>query len=89
MLASHYAPRCPVLLADTVAAARVIAAEQSDPLVIDGVDDLVGYARLLYELLRRADDEHRSAVVAVLPAAAGLGHAIRDRLFKAAADRAG
>lgn len=88
MLASHYAPRCPVLLADTVAAARIIASEQSNPLVIDDVDDLVGYARHLYELLRRADDEDRSAVVAVLPTAAGLGHAIRDRLFKAAADRA-
>jgi L-threonylcarbamoyladenylate synthase len=89
MLASHYAPRCPVLLAGTSEEARAIAATQEDPLVIDDVGDLVRYAQQLYGLLRRADEDGRSAVVAVVPPAAGLGHAIRDRLFKAAADRAG
>ena len=57
--------------------------------VLGDTDDLVGYAQQLYDLLRRADDEGRSAVVAVMPPAAGLGHAIRDRLLKASADRAG
>ena len=89
MLASHYAPRCPVLLAATPAEARSIAAGLTNPLVIDDLDDLVRYAQQLYELLRRADEDGHGAVVAVLPPAAGLGHAIRDRLFKAAADRAG
>lgn len=89
MLASHYAPACRVVLAESVDEARRLAAAEADPLLIDDVDDLVRYARELYDLLRRADDQHRSAVVAVLPPAAGLGHAIRDRLFKAAAARAG
>ena len=92
MLASHYAPRCPVLLAASPAEARSIAAGQVNPLVIDDpalLDDLVRYAQQLYDLLRRADEASHGAVVAVLPPAAGLGHAIRDRLFKAAADRAG
>ena len=89
MLASHYAPTCRVVLAESVDDARRLAAAEADPLVVDDVDDLVRYARQLYDLLRRADDEGRSAVVAVLPPAAGLGHAIRDRLFKAAAARAG
>ncbi|MCX6523073.1 MAG: L-threonylcarbamoyladenylate synthase [Actinobacteria bacterium] len=92
MLASHYAPRCPVLLASSPAEARSIAADQVNPLVIGDpalLDDLVRYAQQLYDLLRRADEDGHGAVVAVLPPAAGLGHAIRDRLFKAAADRAG
>ena len=89
MLASHYAPACPVLLADTVDEARAIAAGEPNALLIGDTDDLVRYAQQLYELLRRADDEGRSAVVAVMPPAAGLGHAIRDRLLKASADRAG
>jgi L-threonylcarbamoyladenylate synthase len=92
MLASHYAPRCPVLLASSPAEARSIAAGQVNPLVIGDpalLDDLVRYAQQLYDLLRRADEAGHGAVVAVLPPAAGLGHAIRDRLFKAAADRAG
>lgn len=89
MLASHYAPRCPVLLAPSRAEAARMASDLTNPLVIGDTDDLVRYAQQLYDLLRRADDERRSAVVAILPPAAGLGHAIRDRLFKAAADRAG
>ncbi len=88
MLDSHYAPRCPVFLADSVAEARLLASLRENPLVIDDVDDLVTYAQRLYERLRRADDDGCSMVVAVLPPAMGLGHAIRDRLFKAAADRA-
>lgn len=89
MLASHYAPACRVLLAGSAAEAQAIARGETNPLVIGDTDDLVRYAQQLYELLRRADDEHRSAVVAVMPPAAGLGHAIRDRLLKASADRAG
>lgn len=89
MLASHYAPACRVLLADSADDARRLASQEPNALLIGNTDDLVRYAQQLYDLLRRADDEGRSAVVAVMPPAAGLGHAIRDRLVKASADRAG
>ena len=89
MLASHYAPACPVLLADDHVEAHRLAAIAGDAMVI-GVDvDVVTYAQQLYEWLRSADVRGCSAVVAVLPPAAGLGHAVRDRLIKAAAARAG
>ncbi|MCC6830610.1 MAG: threonylcarbamoyl-AMP synthase [Thermoleophilia bacterium] len=48
-----------------------------------------GYARALYDLLRRADALGVQVVVAVPPPAGGLGDAIRDRLRRAAADQAG
>lgn len=87
MLASHYAPRCPVLLADDLAAARLVCARHPGAVLI-GVDTSpVEYARHLYEWLRDADDDGAPTVVAVLPPAAGIGHAVRDRLLKAAADR--
>jgi L-threonylcarbamoyladenylate synthase len=89
MLASHYAPRCAVLLAADTAEAATLADQHPGAMVIGDGTDLVEYARSLYDWLRRADDEGRPAVVAVMPPAAGLGHAIRDRLVKAAADRAG
>ena len=57
--------------------------------MIDGSDDLAVYARDLYAELRRADDRGASMIVAVLPPPVGLGHAIRDRLAKAAAPRTG
>ncbi len=89
MLASHYAPHCEVLLADGADALERLVAEHPDAAVIGVDSDPVAYAQGLYDWLRRADDEHRSAVVALLPPALGLGHAIRDRLVKAAAGRAG
>jgi len=88
MLASHYAPRARVLLVpDRSAADR--QAETSERAgrrvaVIDHGADLVGYARDLYADLRAADAAGVDDVVAVLPPAHGLGHAIRDRLTKAA-----
>jgi L-threonylcarbamoyladenylate synthase len=87
MLASHYAPRARVELVDDHAAGE----RRVDQLIADGVDavlldapDLVTYARTLYASLRAADDQGRAVVVAVRPPADGLGHAIRDRLTKAA-----
>ncbi|MCX6541540.1 MAG: translation factor Sua5, partial [Actinobacteria bacterium] len=38
----------------------------------------------LYNWLRDADTRKLDVLVAVLPPAVGLGHAIRDRLIKAA-----
>lgn len=84
MLAAHYAPKCRVVLAESVDDARLRALEHGDAEVLDE-PDLVRYAHTLYERLRSADDRGVSTVIAVLPPAAGLGHAIRDRLVKAAA----
>ena len=55
--------------------------------ILDLTDDLVVYARELYARLRDADERWYQTLIAVLPPAAGLGHAIRDRLTKAAAPR--
>lgn len=52
------------------------------------VDDAAGYARHLYERLRAADAAGLDVVVAVPPAASGIGVAVRDRLRRAAADSA-
>lgn len=89
MLTSHYAPACPVLLAESDDAVERLADVAAGRMVIGVGLTLPDYARQLYELLRNADRTRASAVVALLPPPVGLGHAIRDRLFKAAADRAG
>lgn len=93
MLASHYAPRCQVLLADDAQQAADLADDPSaagtDPVVIGVGADAVSYAQHLYQWLRDADLAGRTAVVALMPPAEGLGHAIRDRLVKASAGRAG
>lgn len=99
MLASHYAPRARVLLAESAAEARLLAADLADQAagsepgnrsgveLIDRSADLVDYAQQLYADLRAADEHGAHTIVAVMPAATGLGHAIRDRLSKAAAHR--
>jgi L-threonylcarbamoyladenylate synthase len=88
MLASHYAPVAVVHLVDARPAADDLAVELiaagRHPVIVDGTGDLVGFARTLYADLRRADDAGATDVVAVRPPAVGLGHAIRDRLTKAA-----
>ncbi|HQZ32998.1 MAG TPA: L-threonylcarbamoyladenylate synthase [Ilumatobacteraceae bacterium] len=85
MLASHYAPTAQVLLVDTAAQAAVVAAHTSGAWILDRSDDLAAYAHSLYAELRSADERGVAVIVAVMPPAAGLGHAIRDRLSKAAA----
>ena len=87
MLDSHYAPRCEIELVESPLAARnrvvkLVAASRS-VLILDFCSDLDAYARHLYDFLRRADRDGCEVVVAVMPPAIGLGHAIRDRLFKA------
>ncbi len=47
--------------------------------------DDVEYAHSLYAALRAADDAGLTVVVAVLPTDTGVGHAVRDRLMRAAA----
>jgi L-threonylcarbamoyladenylate synthase len=87
MLASHYAPRCAVRLVDSPDDAMALRAGSVGSEVLDLTDDLVTYARELYARLRDADDRGVATLIAVLPPAEGLGHAIRDRLSKAAAPR--
>lgn len=90
MLASHYAPRCRVVLEEHAAAAHAEAALlQGDGRRVDVLDpgpDLVAYARGLYGWLRAADERGLDVLVVVLPPPAGLGHAVRDRLRKAAGE---
>jgi L-threonylcarbamoyladenylate synthase len=87
MLESHYAPSCPVLLAQSEDELRNLVTEHPGCVTVGVGVDLPTYARGLYEWLRAADREHRSVVVALMPPPEGLGHAIRDRLQKAAALR--
>ena len=87
MLASHYAPRCEIRLVDDADDAFALRAGTPRSEVLDLTDDLVRYAHDLYARLRDADARGVGTVIAVLPPPVGLGHAIRDRLTKAAAPR--
>jgi L-threonylcarbamoyladenylate synthase len=91
MLASHYAPAARVLLAESIdeaaALAESLTADAGPGVRVLHDEDLVRYARELYVELRAADADGIGTVIAVLPPAAGIGHAIRDRLQKAAGPR--
>lgn len=91
MMASHYAPACRIVLAESadelVALAEQARADGSHVAVLDRTDDLVVAARRLYDDLRAADRSGTDVLVVRLPPPAGLGHALRDRLGKAAAGR--
>jgi L-threonylcarbamoyladenylate synthase len=86
MLASHYAPRCHVVLVAGVDdAERLAAGKHGVEILAD--HDLARYAHTLYSRLRDADERNVDTLIAVMPPAVGLGHAIRDRLTKAAASQ--
>ena len=87
MLASHYAPDCEVRLVDNADDGDALAAGTPDSRILDLTSDPARYARDLYSELRRADEDRVRVLIAVLPEAEGIGHAIRDRLTKAAAPR--
>lgn len=87
MLESHYAPRGRVVLVETHADAVAASAGAGDSVILDLSNDLAAGARTLYADLRAADDRGVTTIIAVMPAPIGLGHAIRDRLTKAAAPR--
>ncbi len=88
MLASHYAPTCAVELATDRSSGhdrvRMHRSAGRRAELLDRTDDLVVAAQRLYDDLRAADIASLDVLVAVLPAENGLGHAIRDRLTKAA-----
>lgn len=90
MLPSHYAPHCEVVAVDTEDELRATLDARRDArtLVLDGRADPRDFASRLYESFRSADRDGVDVVVVLLPAAHGIGEAIRDRVLKAAADRA-
>jgi L-threonylcarbamoyladenylate synthase len=96
---AHYAPRAQVVPVestdlDTVVSTLteefgLIALAQVPPpdadhrrLASPSTDS--DYAHVLYAALREADDQHLPVVVAVMPPDTGVGHAVRDRLMRAA-----
>lgn len=99
MLEVHYAPRTPVLLAETAEAAAALAvpglcigfigpAETVRPsgvVEVGRADSADAYAHELYHWLREADARGLDRLIAVLPAPSGIGVAVRDRLRRAAA----
>jgi L-threonylcarbamoyladenylate synthase len=89
MLDAHYAPECRVVAVDDRVAAETVATQHmslGDRVgIVDRTDDLVVAARRLYDDLRAADAAGLDLLLVVLPPAVGLGHAIRDRVLKAAA----
>lgn len=87
MLLSHYAPACDVRVVDTADDAVALRAGSPGSRVLDLTHDVGKYARDLYAELRRADADGIRTLIAVLPEPDGLGHAVRDRLTKAAAPR--
>ncbi|MFZ9483334.1 MAG: L-threonylcarbamoyladenylate synthase [Ilumatobacteraceae bacterium] len=84
MLASHYAPDAQVVLVASTDEAHRLAAATPGSVIVDHGQDLASYARSLYADLRAADLSGATTIIAVLPPAEGLGHAVRDRLAKAA-----
>jgi len=78
---------CLPQLVDNADDAIALSAGSPNSEILDLTDDLVVYARELYAHLRAADQSGIKTLIAVLPPAEGLGHAIRDRLTKAAAPR--
>ncbi len=89
MLVAHYAPDCEVVLATDASDATRLAGQRTERGeivgVLDRTDDLVEAARMLYADLRAADADGLDTLVVVMPPPVGLGHALGDRLRKAAA----
>ncbi|WP_255441833.1 L-threonylcarbamoyladenylate synthase [Corallococcus sp. Z5C101001] len=105
-LASHYAPRAGVVLAEPGEAVQRVEALRAQGLRVgvlgpaslslpgdvrrfDVPGEPAEAARVLYARLREADEQGHDVLVACLPAASGLGIAVRDRLSRAAAPREG
>jgi len=83
MTLKHYAPRAAVEIFEDEAALQARATELRGRCV--GV--LVPTAKNLFAELRRLDAEGVDVILCVLPAAEGIGLAVRDRLQRAAGGR--
>lgn len=87
MMVSHYAPLCRVQpVADLAEAERRGARCEGPWRVLDGASDPAAFAHDLYALLRLCDDDGIEDVFVIVPADSEIGRAVRDRIFKAAAD---
>jgi L-threonylcarbamoyladenylate synthase len=85
-LASHYAPRCLVVLAETAEEATSrLGRLPSSAGIVETPQSIGVYAATLYSILRTCDERGWTHAVFVLPHDRGLGRAIRDRLMRAAA----
>jgi L-threonylcarbamoyladenylate synthase len=87
MLPSHYAPRATVEIVERRADADRRASElrdQGERVAVEVLAADAVSARRLYAALRAHDAAEIDVVVVVLPPDHGLGHALRDRLTKAA-----
>ena len=85
-LASHYAPRCQVVLAETAEEAKSrLERLPSSAGIVETPPSTGVYAATLYTTLRTCDERGWTHAVFVLPHDRGLGRAIRDRLKRAAA----
>jgi len=88
MMESHYAPRCRVHPTSSLEEAESLTPRLSTKTrVLDGSLDPHQFAHDLYALLRLSDDDGIDDVIIVLPENNDIGQAIRDRVFKAAADQ--
>ena len=91
MLESHYAPKSRLEIFETEeqmhARLSELNAEGSRCVVLPHPTNVDDYSRTLYANLRVCDVGRPDVILAVLPAAVGLGVAIRDRLRKASAAR--
>jgi L-threonylcarbamoyladenylate synthase len=88
MLPSHYAPRATVEVVERRADAERRAEElraKGERVAVEVLAADAASARRLYAALRAHDEATIDVVVVVLPPDQGLGHALRDRLQKAAA----
>ena len=88
MLASHYAPRCAIVLVADITEAHAVKSTIAGRVgILDPGLDLAVYAHGLYGWLRDADRRNLDTLIVVRPANVGLGSAIIERLTKAAAPR--
>ena len=89
MLASHYKPAGTVVIVPSTEEGNTLGEVYTDLgdrwTLIDYEDDLVRFAHDLYSAFRSSDDRGCDVIIVVEPPARGLGHALRDRLRKAAA----
>ncbi|HUJ12071.1 MAG TPA: L-threonylcarbamoyladenylate synthase [Verrucomicrobiae bacterium] len=88
MTLKHYAPRAPVELFETneQLEKRVLELQGQGKrvgMVVNSMDAAV-LARTLFAQLRELDAQAVDVILCILPAAEGIGWAVRDRLFRAA-----